>query len=40
MIEKLYYSLIRQGRKTLEDVPEKIKAQVKALLNEKKQEGE
>ncbi len=36
----IYVSLIKKGLKNIEDVPEKIKAQVKALLNEKKQEGE
>ncbi len=31
---KIYYSLIKKGLKTIEDVPEKIKAEVEILLNE------
>lgn len=30
---KLYYSLIRQGRKTINDVPENLRASVEALLS-------
>lgn len=30
---KIYADLIRKGLKTLEDVPEKLKAEVKALLD-------
>lgn len=29
---KIYYELIRKGLKTLEDVPEKIRAEVERLL--------
>ena len=29
---KIYASLIRKGLKTLDDVPEKLRAEVKALL--------
>lgn len=29
----VYADLIRKGRKTLDDVPEKIRAEVEALLN-------
>lgn len=29
---KIYYELIKKGLKTLEDVPEKIKAEVEKLL--------
>ena len=31
---KIYYSLIKKGLKTIEDVPEKIKEEVQALINE------
>lgn len=31
---KIYYSLIKKGLKTIEDIPEKIKAEVEILLNE------
>ena len=31
---KIYCSLIKKGLKTIEDVPEKIKAEVEILLNE------
>lgn len=31
---KIYYSLIKKGLKTIEDVPEKIKEEVEVLLNE------
>ena len=31
---KIYYSLIKKGLKTIEDVPEKIRADVQALLDE------
>lgn len=31
---KIYYNLIKKGIKTIEDVPEKIRADVEALLNE------
>ena len=29
---KIYYNLIKKGLKTIEDVPEKIRADVQALL--------
>ena len=29
---KIYYNLIKKGLKTIEDVPEKIKKEVQALL--------
>ncbi len=32
MVE-LYYKLIKAGRKTIDEVPEKFKAEVQALLN-------
>ena len=31
---KIYASLIKKGEKTIEDVPEKLKEQVQALLDE------
>lgn len=31
---KIYYSLIKKGLKTIEDVPEKIREEVQALLDE------
>lgn len=31
---KVYADLIRKGKKTIEDVPEKLRAEVEALLNE------
>lgn len=31
---KIYYSLIKKGLKTIEDVPDKIKEEVQALLDE------
>ena len=31
---KIYYSLIKKGLKTIEDVPEKIKEEVKKMLEE------
>ena len=30
---KIYYTLIKEGRKTIEDVPRKIRAEVQALLD-------
>lgn len=33
---KLYYSMIRQDRKTINDVPENLRASVEALLNAEK----
>jgi hypothetical protein len=33
---KVYADLIRKGKKTLDDVPEKLKAEVKAILDGKK----
>lgn len=30
---KIYYALIKEGRKTIEDVPKKIRAEVQALLD-------
>ena len=30
---KVYYNLIKKGLKTIDDVPEKIRAEVEALLN-------
>lgn len=30
---KIYYNLIKKGRKTIDDVPETIKADVQALLD-------
>lgn len=32
MIAKVYVDLIRKGRKNIEDVPERLKEEVKALL--------
>lgn len=32
-IAKTYADLIRKGKKTIEEVPEKIRAEVEALLN-------
>ena len=31
---QIYYNLIKKGLKTIEDVPEKIRAEVQALLDE------
>lgn len=31
---KVYADLIRKGKKTIEDVPERLRAEVEALLNE------
>ena len=31
---QIYFNLIIHGRKTIEDVPQKLKAQVQALLDE------
>lgn len=31
---KIYYSLIQKGLKTINDVPDELKEQVKTLLNE------
>lgn len=31
---KIYYSLIKKGLKTIEDVPEKIKKEVEKLIEE------
>lgn len=31
---QIYYTLIKQGLKTIEDVPEKLKEQVQRLLDE------
>lgn len=31
---KIYYSLIQKGIKTVDDVPDELKEQVKTLLNE------
>ena len=31
---KVYATLIRKGKKTIDDVPEKLRAEVEALLNE------
>ena len=31
---KVYAALIRKGKKTIDDVPEKLRAEVEALLNE------
>lgn len=31
-MSKIYYSLIKKGYKTIDDVPEKIRAEVEALL--------
>lgn len=33
---KVYADLIRKGKKTLDDVPEKLKAEVKAIRDGKK----
>lgn len=30
---KIYYTLIKEGRKMIEDVPQKIRAEVQALLD-------
>lgn len=32
-IVTVYVDLIRKGKKTIEDIPEKIRAEVEALLN-------
>lgn len=32
-MEKVYFELIKKGRKTIEDVPERIRAAVQALLD-------
>lgn len=34
-MEKIYVALIRKGIKTIDDVPEQIRAEVKKLLKEK-----
>lgn len=34
---KSYYKLIKAGRKTIEDVPEILKAEVQAMLDEDKE---
>lgn len=34
---KSYYRLIKAGRKTIEDVPELLKAEVQAMLDEDKE---
>ncbi len=34
---KSYYRLIKAGRKTIEDVPEILKAEVQAMLDEDKE---
>ena len=31
---QVYADLIRKGKKTIEDVPERLRAQVEAILNE------
>ena len=33
-MEKIYVALIRKGMKTIDDVPEQIRAEVKKLLKE------
>ena len=33
---KIYAALIRRGKKTIEDVPERLKAEVEAILAEEK----
>lgn len=33
-MSKIYANLIRKGLKTIEDVPDKLKEEVQALLNE------
>ena len=35
-MEKIYVALIRKGIKTIDDVPEQIRAEVKKLLKEQK----
>lgn len=30
---KIYYTLIKEGRKTIEEVPQKIRVEVQALLD-------
>ena len=30
---KIYYTLIKEGQKTIKDVPQKIRAEVQALLD-------
>lgn len=30
---KVYYDLIKKGKKTIDDVPEKLRAEVQALLD-------
>lgn len=37
---KIYYALILKGLKTLEDVPERLRAEVEALLNHDDEETE
>ena len=32
MMEKIYYSLVKKGLKTLEDIPETLRQKVEALL--------
>ena len=34
MMAKIYFNLIINGRKTIEDVPRKLRAEVEALLEE------
>lgn len=37
---KVYADLIRKGRKTIDDVPAKLKQEVQNILNENNAEGE
>lgn len=37
---KVYADLIRKGRKTIDDVPSKLKREVQNILNENNTEGE
>lgn len=36
-IAKIYYELIKKGRKTIDDVPEVVKAEVEALIEADKE---
>lgn len=34
---KVYYSLIKEGRKSIEDVPQKLRDEVERMINESNQ---
>lgn len=38
-MEKIYAELIRKGKKTIDDVPERLREKVLAILNENGAEG-